>query len=53
MNSKEYLTSVTLKMHLLISAILLTDAGYRGYYINYFKYRLKHASDEPIFRKMA
>lgn len=53
MTSKEYLTSVTLKMHLLISAILLTDAGYKGYYINYFKYRLKNVSDEPLFRKMA
>lgn len=48
----KYLTGIILKMHLLISTLLLTDAGYDGYYFNHYKYRLKNGSGEPLYRKL-
>ena len=52
LSEEHYLTGITLKMHLLISALLLTGAGYNGHFLNYYKYRFPKASDEPVFRKL-
>ncbi|WP_374951102.1 hypothetical protein, partial [Mucilaginibacter sp.] len=49
---KEYLPGVILKMHFLLSVLILTDAGYDGYYFNYYRFRLKDDSSEPLYRKM-
>jgi hypothetical protein len=51
-SSEKYLTGITLKMHLLISALLLTGGGYEGHYLNYYKYRYPQASGEEVFRQM-
>ena len=52
-DGNEYLTGIILKLHLLLSTLILTDAGYRGYYFNAYRYRLKSGSNEPLYRKMS
>lgn len=49
---KEYLPGVILKMHFLLSVLILADAGYDGYYFNNYRFRLKDDSTEPLYRKM-
>lgn len=52
LEDNNYLTGIILKMHLLISALLLTDAGYDGYYFNHYEFHLKTKLGEPLYRKL-
>jgi len=52
LEGNNYLTGIILKMHLLISALLLTEAGYDGYYFNHYEFRLEGKSGEPLYRKL-
>lgn len=48
----DYLTGIILKMHLLLSALILFDSGYRGYYFNYYKYRFQRICPEDLYRTL-
>jgi hypothetical protein len=48
----EYLTSIILKMHLLLSALILADSGYIGYYFNFYKYRFQKSCAEDLYRTL-